>query len=243
MGYTYNSGLSLAQQQAQQRLMQQQAQQRQLEQQQIWSQQQRPPVVKQQPESFWDSLWRKLSEFSDKLDGPPATNRNYPPQMQRPMAPPRQMPPRPEDFPLPRFAYVNVTGTGYYPHNSRLEGGFHDKQEHDLCTLQDYLQGKVPYVSVALDPKIVLNSNILPLGTYLRIPELEQAYNKGMPILFKVVDIGGHFKHRAATAIDICTANKKASEGPVNRKDLSLHPISQQDAERIDRWRAQYQGK
>lgn len=273
MGYHYDSSLTSAQKQAQQKqfqqqqmLAQQQAQQRAQQQsweqqqawvkQQLWTQQhqtfasQGPPVVRQQPEGFWHGVFRKISELSDKLDGPPSTNRNYPPQPQRPIVQPRPLPPppyqnpmqplraNPFSFPLPNFAFRDVVGTGYYPHNSRREGGFHDRHGRDLYTLQDYLQGKAPYVAVAMD------RNSFVFGQYIRIPILEQAYNKGKPIIFKLVDTGGHFKHRGTTAIDICTANKKASEeNPVNRTDLVLYPISETEAARIDQWRAQYQGK
>src|SRR5437868_163147 len=69
-------------------------------------------------------------------------------------------------------------GTGYYPDASALEGGFKDRLGRPLNTLQDYLAGRAPYVSVAMDSKA------FPYGTKLRIPELEAKY--GRPIEFRV---------------------------------------------------------
>jgi peptidoglycan hydrolase-like protein with peptidoglycan-binding domain len=94
-------------------------------------------------------------------------------------------------------------GTGYYPDASPLEGGFQDRLGRPLHTLQDYLAGRAPYVSVAMD------SRAFPYGTKLRIPELEAKY--GRPIEFRVVDTGGAFRGRGTTRIDICTANRRAS--------------------------------
>lgn len=96
------------------------------------------------------------------------------------------------------------TGTGYYPANNQLEGGFNDMQGKPLHTLQDYLSGKVKdYVSVAMD------KGIFPYGTELTIKELDQKYGKHIP--FHVVDTGGAFTGKGKTRIDICTQNQAAS--------------------------------
>lgn len=94
-------------------------------------------------------------------------------------------------------------GTGYYPDASPLEGGFVDRRDQKLRTLQDFLSGKASYVSVAMD------SRAFPYGTKLRIPELEAKYGK--QIEFRVVDTGGAFVGKGTSRIDICTANQKAS--------------------------------
>lgn len=94
-------------------------------------------------------------------------------------------------------------GTGYYPDASPMEGGFVDRKGAKLNTLQDFLNGKVPYVSVAMDSKA------FPYGTKLRIPELEAKYGK--QIEFRVVDTGGAFKGKGTSRIDVCTANQRAS--------------------------------
>lgn len=107
-------------------------------------------------------------------------------------------------------------GTGYFPENSRMEGGFLDRKGKPLHTLQDYLAGKAPFVSVAMDSKA------FPYGTKLRIPELEKKY--GQKIDFRVVDTGGAFKGKGTSRIDICTANRRASLDPAINGRLTLIP-------------------
>jgi 3D (Asp-Asp-Asp) domain-containing protein len=97
-----------------------------------------------------------------------------------------------------------------------MEGGFQDRKGKPLHTLQDYLAGKAPYVSVAMDSKS------FPYGQKLRIPELEKKY--GRPIEFRVVDTGGAFKGKGTSRIDICTANRKASLDPTVNGKLTLVP-------------------
>jgi 3D (Asp-Asp-Asp) domain-containing protein len=97
-----------------------------------------------------------------------------------------------------------------------MEGGFLDRKGKPLHTLQDFLSGKAPYVSVAMDSKA------FPYGTKLRIPELEKKY--GRPIEFRVVDTGGAFKGKGTSRIDICTANRKASLDPTVNGKLTLIP-------------------
>ena len=108
--------------------------------------------------------------------------------------------------------------TGYYPDDSALEGGFKDRYGHPLNTLQDFLDGKVPYVSVALDYKNDMNKY---MKTYFCIPELEKNYKKEMTkdvrkkyknhILFKAVDTGNAFLNKKFKKMDICVKDKKAS--------------------------------
>jgi len=107
-------------------------------------------------------------------------------------------------------------GTGYFPDNSPMEGGFKDRKGAPLHTLQDFLSGKSKYVSVAMDSKA------FPYGTKLRIPELEAKY--GRPIEFRVVDTGGAFRGKGTGRIDICTANRKASLDPTVNGRLTLVP-------------------
>lgn len=98
-------------------------------------------------------------------------------------------------------------GTGYYPANNAMEGGFVDRRGAELRTLQQYLAGNVEYVSVAMD------SNAFEYGTKLRIRELEQKY--GRKIEFRVVDTGGAFRGRGRSRMDICTQNRSSSLDPV----------------------------
>jgi len=112
-----------------------------------------------------------------------------------------------------------VKATGYYPtadgHSTaenRLEGGPVDRKGNPLCTLQAFLNGRAPFVSVAMDYK-----NGLPYGTPLFIPALNAKYGKTIPFL--VVDTGGAFVGKGLARMDICTADRKASVNPwVNRE-------------------------
>ena len=106
--------------------------------------------------------------------------------------------------------------TAYYPHNSRLEGGFKDRRGFPLHTLQQYLAGKAPYVSVAMDLRA------FPYGTKIRIPEFEKHY--GRRIEFRVVDTGGAFKGRGTSRIDVCVASKKHTYHPLVNSWLTLLP-------------------
>ena len=111
-------------------------------------------------------------------------------------------------------------GTGYYPANTKLEGGPLDMQGTPLRTLQDFLTGKViegkvtDYVSVAMD------KTAFPYGTELTILELDQKYGKHIP--FRVVDTGSAFIGKGMTRIDICTANEKASLDPTVNGKLTI---------------------
>ena len=110
-------------------------------------------------------------------------------------------------------------GTGYYPDSSALEGGFKDRVGKPLRTLQQFLSGSAPYVSVAMD------SNAFKYGTRLRIRELDAKY--GRAIIFRVVDTGGAFRGKVRTRIDICTANNKASLDPTINGTLHLDVIDE----------------
>ncbi|MFN8576185.1 MAG: hypothetical protein U0354_04960 [Candidatus Sericytochromatia bacterium] len=110
-------------------------------------------------------------------------------------------------------------GTGYYPHNSKLEGGYHDKKGKKLNTLQDFLDGKASYVSVALD-KNLYKTGVIKYGDKFRIPELEAKY--GRKIEFRAVDTGGAFTNKKFSRIDICTGSKSDSLNKVVNGKLTL---------------------
>lgn len=109
-------------------------------------------------------------------------------------------------------------GTGYYPSNSGVEGGFTDRKGARLRTLQQYLAGQADYVSVAMDV------NAFPYGQRLRIHELNTKYGKD--IVFKVVDTGGAFRGKGRSRIDICTASSKASLDPTINGSLHIDVVS-----------------
>lgn len=106
-------------------------------------------------------------------------------------------------------------GTGYFPSNDPIEGGYVDRKGHKLYTLQDYLAGRAPYVSVAMDVPAAR------YGSMLRIPELE-AQHGGIQIPFRVVDTGSAFRGRGRSRIDICTVNRHASNDSTVNGPLTL---------------------
>lgn len=112
--------------------------------------------------------------------------------------------------------------TSYYPHNSRMQGGFWDRKGYELFTLQAYLRGEAPYVSVAMDSKVA------KYGTQIRIPELEEKY--GRPIDFRLVDTGGRFKGRGTQKIDICSETKRDAYRPEVNKTLSVQFVKREGA-------------
>ena len=98
--------------------------------------------------------------------------------------------------------------TSYFPDSSPMEGGFYDRRDKPLRTLQDYLEGKkgATYVSVAMD------LDAFPYGTRLRIPAIEKFF--GVPLIeFRVVDTGGAFNKtgRNLGRMDLCTRNLRTS--------------------------------
>lgn len=105
-------------------------------------------------------------------------------------------------------------GTGYYPDNSAMEGGYNDMKGKKLNTLQDVLEGKAETVSIALD-KNLYKSGKVKYGDKFRIPELEKKY--GRPIIFSAVDTGGAFTNKGFGRVDICTRSAQhASDSTVN---------------------------
>lgn len=109
--------------------------------------------------------------------------------------------------------------TGYYPFNNAMEGGFKDKLGKPLCTLQQYLRGEAPYVSVAMDDRAGFR-----YGQEVQIKELEQKY--GRPIKFKIVDTGGAFRGKGTGRIDICTENANETYKVTGNVTLTFPPAS-----------------
>jgi RNAse (barnase) inhibitor barstar len=124
--------------------------------------------------------------------------------------------------------------TGYYPDDSALEGGFKDRYGQKLNTLQDFLAGRVPYVSLAMDYKEEMSKY---MKTYFCIPQLDKNYAKEMSkevqkkykghILFKVVDTGGAFVHKKWKKMDICVKDKKASYDERLNIKTAIHDCNQ----------------
>lgn len=102
-------------------------------------------------------------------------------------------------------------GTGYFPYNDSMEGGFFDKKGYRLRTLEDWLAGRADYVSVAMDGRV-------KYGTRVRIPELNRDLAGGREIPFRVVDTGSAFRGRGTSRIDICRGNRRLThDGAINR--------------------------
>lgn len=100
------------------------------------------------------------------------------------------------------------------------EGPAIDMRDHPLCTLQAFLAGKTKYVSVATDPRI-------PYGTPVRIPHLEDLYDR--VIDFRVVDTGSAFTGKGFTRMDICVDTEAESLAEeLNTQTLVLFRLNTQ---------------
>nr|XP_022319350.1 uncharacterized protein LOC111122087 [Crassostrea virginica] len=110
----------------------------------------------------------------------------------------------PQSPPTPR------PGDGLLPSGRPIEGGFVDMRDHPLMTLQDYLEGRVAHVSVAMDNHIGI-----PYGTHVCIPELNRKYHRFID--FVVVDTGSAFYGKGYSRIDICVRTRHDSfENTIN---------------------------
>ena len=85
--------------------------------------------------------------------------------------------------PVPRHVGLMKTSraTAYYPSSSPMEGGYKDRFGNPLRTLQDFLDGKASYVSVAMDKNLNL-----PNGQIVRIPELDNHFKRQINHTFKI---------------------------------------------------------
>lgn len=112
---------------------------------------------------------------------------------------------------------INVSLTEYFPVNSKMEGGFLDHKNHRLQTLDDYLDGKVGYVSVARDDLGGPPANAYEFKTYgykVHLPEICAKLGRKY-IDFRLVDTGGWFRGKGKKVkvsgyepIDICRSVK-----------------------------------
>ena len=109
----------------------------------------------------------------------------------------------------------HARGSAYFPAPGRMEGGFTDRRGLALNTLQDFLEGKAKYVSVAMDKHLPLK-----YGSTLRIRELDARFGKS--IEFRVVDTGEAFNGKRYSRVDICVRNQPASLDPALNGRLTL---------------------
>ena len=105
-------------------------------------------------------------------------------------------------------ASFSSRGTTYMPTGdlSSQEGGPVDRRGFPIHTLQQFLEGKAPYVSVAMDGDF-------QYGQRVRIASLEAKF--GRPIDFRLVDTGGAFQGRGTDKIDVAVNGNT----PANRPD------------------------
>lgn len=110
--------------------------------------------------------------------------------------------------------YENVTLTAYYPDfdDEDHESGYHDKEGNALKTLQDFVDDRNQYVTVAMDP----NLNI-PYGSAICIPELNKHF--GHRIRFRVCDSSSDLLGTGYGRADICVRSEVDSyDINVNRR-------------------------
>jgi len=106
---------------------------------------------------------------------------------------------------------VIAKGTAYYPHDDPMNGGYKDKRGNPLHTVQDVVEGKSRYVSLAMGPNV-------PYGTLVRMPELSKKY--GRPIIGCVVDTGGAF--HGCEKVDVCVRSKSDTTDATINQPLTL---------------------
>lgn len=115
--------------------------------------------------------------------------------------------------------------TGYYPADDPVQGGFVDMQDKPLCTLQDHVEGKVPYVSLAFDIELY-RTGVITYGDVFSIPELDTKYGKHLT--FKSVDTGSAFTGKKFTRIDICCKTRDDTYEPWVNQIVTLIKVGAQ---------------
>jgi hypothetical protein len=145
------------------------------------------------------------------------------------------------------FTIINVRLTEYCPFQpnmteaeAKMQGGVYDRLGKPLYSLEDYLEGKAPYVSLACDHTAGPPGNAAQFRKYgmkVWIPEISEnigAYVEGVTnpprmILFRLVDTGGHFfgeKKKVRVAgyepIDVCRRRRPAGSQSFSGKLTTL---------------------
>lgn len=119
---------------------------------------------------------------------------------------------KPEDFEsTPKATTIKrVRATVYTPFlaktrkERKMEGPPVDRHAQTVCTLERYLDGACPYVSVAIDQRLKV-----PNGTPLLIPEISALLGRKVP--FRIVDTGSKKFFRGPRHIDIATDSDQYS--------------------------------
>jgi hypothetical protein len=113
---------------------------------------------------------------------------------------------------------IKVSLTEYFPFQSglsdkqkKMEGGVTDRMGKALCTLEDYLEGKAPFVSLACDSAGGAPGNAKEFRTYgfrVWLPEISASANSYidtpvmLPIMieFRLVDTGADFTGKTSSS-------------------------------------------
>ncbi|XP_068906918.1 uncharacterized protein [Tenebrio molitor] len=110
--------------------------------------------------------------------------------------------------------YGNVTLTAYFPdyNDEDHARGYLDKNGKNLRTLQDYLDNRAQFVTLAMDDQLGLD-----YGTRVCIPELNQHF--GHRIILQVRDSSSDLSGSGYQRADICVRSEIDSyDITVNRK-------------------------
>ncbi|BES96741.1 Hypothetical protein NTJ_09554 [Nesidiocoris tenuis] len=117
--------------------------------------------------------------------------------------------------------------TAYYPDpSSEDESETMDAMGNRLHTLQDYLDGRAPYVTVSTDPQLGL-----PYGAHIKIPELDEHYglrdrDREGGIRFESRDRGTHLSGSGYSRLDVCVRSEQDSyDLAVNRRAKVYFPL------------------
>jgi hypothetical protein len=136
---------------------------------------------------------------------------------------------------------IKVSLTEYYPFQSgltdrqkKMEGGVTDRMGKPLFTLEDYLEGTAPYVSLACDPAGGPPGSAPEFRKYgykVWLPEISGSANLytitpvmlPIQIDFRLVDTGGAFTGKTKRVrvagyepIDVCRRSKPAAENSLS---------------------------
>lgn len=145
------------------------------------------------------------------------------------------------------FTIINVRLTEYCPFQpdmdeaeTKMQGGIYDRKKKLLHSLEDYLEGKAPYVSLACDFTGGPPGNVPEFrkyGTRVWLPEISNnittyvdgVTNPPLMIPFRLVDTGGHFhgeKKKVRVAgyepIDVCRRNRPSGDQSFSGKLTTL---------------------
>jgi len=114
-------------------------------------------------------------------------------------------------YPPPQIGYTS-------PAEARLEGGPQDCRGNPLHTLQAFLSGDAPWVSLALDPLIL--GTIVAYGSRIELPAFSRTWGRpGIP--FRAVDECAAARCRGLDRIDVCVADSHAA---LDLRVNTIHP-------------------